>query len=200
MTVENVAKIAHELNASYCRSIGDDSQLSWEDAPEWQKESAVNGVKFHLEHPDASPSASHESWLKQKTEEGWKYGAVKNPETKEHPCFVPYEQLPTEQKSKDYLFKQVIDSLRENINSQITDAVTQSVVGSFGQKVIGMFNPSNDPSILYAKQLSAALVDLLNDVYDAKENKDDVVCRMVYESTVVGILSAQMNIVKLITY
>lgn len=200
MTVENVAKIAHELNTSYCRSIGDDSQPSWEDAPEWQKESAVNGVKFHLEHPDASPSASHESWLKQKTEEGWKYGAVKNPETKEHPCFVPYEQLPTEQKSKDYLFKQVIDSLRGSINSQITDAVTQSVVGSFGQKVIGVFNPSNDPSILYAKQLSAALVDLLNDVYDAKENKDDVVCRMVYESTVVGILSAQMNIVKLITY
>lgn len=112
MTVENVAQVAHEINKAFCASIGDDSQPSWENAPEWQKSSEINGVKFHLDNPDASPSASHGSWLKQKTEEGWKYGAVKNVEKKEHPCFVPYEELPTEQKSKDYLFKQVIHSLK----------------------------------------------------------------------------------------
>lgn len=112
MKVEKIAQVAHEINKSYCESIGDLSQPSWEKAPEWQKSSAVNGVNFHLENPEAPPSASHESWLKQKTEEGWKYGSVKNAETKEHPCFVPYEDLPTEQKSKDYLFKQVVHSLR----------------------------------------------------------------------------------------
>jgi hypothetical protein len=115
MTIEKIAQVAHEINRAFCQSIGDGSQSFWEDAPEWQKSSAINGVKFHLENPDASPSASHENWLKQKTEEGWKYGAVKNPETKEHPCFVPYEQLPTEQKSKDYLFKQVIHSLKNEL-------------------------------------------------------------------------------------
>lgn len=111
MTKENFAQVAHEINKAFCASIGDDSQPSWADAPEWQKSSAINGVQFHIDNPDASPSASHESWLKQKTEEGWKYGLVKNPELKEHPCFVPYDKLPTEQKSKDYLFKQVIHSL-----------------------------------------------------------------------------------------
>lgn len=111
MTKENVAQVAHEINKAFCASIGDDSQPTWEDAPEWQKSSAVNGVQFHIDNPEASPSASHESWLKQKEDEGWKYGEVKNPETKEHPCFVPYEQLPVEQRSKDYLFKQVIHSL-----------------------------------------------------------------------------------------
>lgn len=112
MTIQQIAQVSHEVNAAYCRAIGDNSQTSWEIAPEWQRESAINGVKFHLENPDASPSASHESWLKEKTLAGWKYGPVKNPETKKHPCFVPYDQLPVEQKAKDYLFKQTVESLK----------------------------------------------------------------------------------------
>lgn len=111
MTKENIAQVAHEINKAYCESIGDTSQPTWADAPEWQKSSAIVGVQFHLDNPQASPSASHDSWLKQKTEEGWKYGEVKDAEKKEHPCFVPYDQLPVSQKSKDYLFKQVIHSL-----------------------------------------------------------------------------------------
>lgn len=113
MTIEQIAQVAHEINKAYCESIGDNSQPSWEDAPEWQKSSAKVGVVFHLENPDASPSASHESWLKQKTEEGWKYGPVKDADKKEHPCFVPYSQLPKEQQSKDFLFRQVIHSLKD---------------------------------------------------------------------------------------
>jgi hypothetical protein len=116
MQVEHIAQVAHELNKAYCESIGDNSQTTWEDAPEWQKSSAIYVVKFHLDNPGALPSASHESWLKQKTEEGWKYGEVKNAETKEHPCFVPYEQLPTEQKSKDFIFRQTVHSLKSHID------------------------------------------------------------------------------------
>lgn len=116
MTIEQIAQVAHEINKSYCESIGDNSQPSWDDAPEWQKSSAINGVKFHLDNPDAPPSASHDSWLKQKEEEGWKYGAVKDADKKEHPCYVPYDELPTEQKSKDFLFKQIVHSLKPFIN------------------------------------------------------------------------------------
>lgn len=112
MNIENLAQVAHEINKAYCESIGDFSQTSWEDAPEWQKESAVKGVGFHLDNPDASPSASHDSWMKQKEEDGWKYGPVKDAEKKEHPCYVPYDQLPLEQRSKDYLFKQAVHSLK----------------------------------------------------------------------------------------
>ncbi|RTK92569.1 MAG: hypothetical protein EKK61_03985 [Rickettsiales bacterium] len=113
MDKTDIAKVAHELNKAYCESIGDISQPSWEEAPEWQKSSAINGVQFHIDNPNATPANSHESWLKQKTEEGWKYGEVKNPETKEHPCFLPYEQLPTSQKAKDYIFRQTIHSLKK---------------------------------------------------------------------------------------
>jgi hypothetical protein len=119
MTVENIAQVAHEINRAYCESIGDTSQQSWADAPDWQRSSAINGVNFHLNNPEAPPSASHDSWLKQKEEEGWKYGEVKNPETKEHPCFVPYDQLPTEQKSKDFLFKQVVHSLKSYVEVDV---------------------------------------------------------------------------------
>jgi hypothetical protein len=45
-------------------------------------------------HPTASAAASYENWLKNKWGEGWVYGSVKSPEAKEHPCMVPYEQLP----------------------------------------------------------------------------------------------------------
>ena len=72
-------------------------------------------MKFHLENPNAGPDESHKSWLKQKEEEGWKYGPVKNPETKEHPCFVSYDELPVNQRSKDYLFKQVVHSLKNQL-------------------------------------------------------------------------------------
>jgi hypothetical protein len=115
MTVEQVAQVAHEINMAYCQSIGDNSQPTWEDAPEWQKSSAIKGVEFHLANPDAGPDASHVSWMIQKHQEGWRYGPVKDPIKKEHPCYVPYEELPTEQKAKDYLFKQIVHSLKNQI-------------------------------------------------------------------------------------
>lgn len=111
MDVQSIARVCHEVNRAYCQSIGDNSQPSWDEAPDWQKQSAENGVKFHLENPDAKPSHSHEEWLKEKEATGWKYGPVKNPEAKEHPCFVPYDQLPEEQKKKDVLFIAVVHAL-----------------------------------------------------------------------------------------
>ena len=102
------AKIAHEVNRAYCESIGDDSQVAWELAPEWQKQSAVKGIELHwtarMSGQELPPSASHDSWLKEKLDTGWKYGPTKNVEAKEHPCCVPYDELPLEQKTKDYLF------------------------------------------------------------------------------------------------
>lgn len=113
MQKEAIAKVAHEVNRAYCTSLGDNSQPVWESAPEWQKSSAINGVQFHLDNPNAKPSDSHDSWLKQKTEEGWKFGVTKDPVKKEHPCFLPYDKLPTDQKTKDFLFIAVVRSLEK---------------------------------------------------------------------------------------
>ena len=108
ISVETLARIAHEVNRAYCRAIGDLSQPTWEDAPDWQKDSAVNGVIFHIVNPAASPDESHEEWLAEKRATGWKYGPVKDTKRKEHPCFVEYAELPLEQRVKDYLFRGVV--------------------------------------------------------------------------------------------
>ncbi len=106
--VEDVARICHETNRVYCQTIGDNSQPLWFDAPEWQRDSAMNGVKFKIAKPDSSPEESHENWLKQKENEGWSYGPVKDVEKKTHPCFVPYGELPVEQRLKDRLFQNIV--------------------------------------------------------------------------------------------
>ena len=108
---EDIARVAHEINAAYCLAFGDDSQLGWDDAPQWQRDSAIKGVEFHAANPDASPSNSHDSWLAEKEAAGWVYGDVKEPEKKQHPCMVPFDELPPEQKAKDYIFRQVVHSL-----------------------------------------------------------------------------------------
>ncbi|QLI49420.1 hypothetical protein vBPaeMUSP18_17 [Pseudomonas phage vB_PaeM_USP_18] len=113
MKVLVIARVAHEINRAYCASLGDTSQPSWDEAPEWQQKSAIAGVEMHLANPDATPEQSHESWLKQKTEEGWVYGEVKDAEKKQHPCCVPYGELPAEQKAKDYLFRAVVHQLKD---------------------------------------------------------------------------------------
>ena len=43
--VATIAIICHEANKIYCESLGDNSQESWEDAPEWQRASAIDGVQ-----------------------------------------------------------------------------------------------------------------------------------------------------------
>lgn len=110
--IKSIARVAHEINRAYCQALGDISQPTWEEAPDWQRSSAVNGVQFHIDNPLAGPDHSHNEWMKEKEACGWKYGPVKNPKTKEHPCFVPYEQLPVEQKAKDYLFRAVVHLLK----------------------------------------------------------------------------------------
>jgi hypothetical protein len=116
MLIDSIAKVCHEANRALCEIQGDLSQPEWECAPDWQRTSAVNGVAFHLKNPNASPSASHDSWMAEKERDGWKYGSVKDPERKEHPCFVPYDELPPEQQAKDYLFKAIVHGLSKFVD------------------------------------------------------------------------------------
>jgi hypothetical protein len=71
----------------------------------------VVGVEMHLANPNATPEDSHKSWMDQKLKEGWVFGEAKDGNAKTHPCLVPYEQLPPEQRAKDYLFRGVVHAI-----------------------------------------------------------------------------------------
>ena len=115
MTVEDIAKVCHEVNRVYCQSLGDHSQVPWEQAPEWQRLSAVAGVEHRLANPGAPVSASHDSWLAFKKEDGWVYGPKKDVEKRQHPCMVPYDELPPEQRTKDALFVTIVEACRHGV-------------------------------------------------------------------------------------
>lgn len=42
----------------------------------------------------------HEVWSANRRADGWSYGPVRNDEKKQHPCMVPYDELP--EREKDY--------------------------------------------------------------------------------------------------
>lgn len=107
--IEACARAAHEANRAYRMAIGEDPELPWEQAPEWQRASAIAGIEPALQ--GATPKESHEAWAKLKIEEGWTYGPIKDPEAKTHPCLLPYEQLPYEQQLKDTLYLAVVRAM-----------------------------------------------------------------------------------------
>ena len=44
---------------------------------------------------------THEIWAQGRINDGWTYGEVRNDENLEHPCLVPYDQLPESEKAYD---------------------------------------------------------------------------------------------------
>ena len=122
LPIAEVAEMTHEANRLYCQLIGDAEQPSWGNAPDWQKESAINGIQAVIDnygylsrrHSDEYRE-QHDGWMYEKLMNGWKYGPVKDADKKEHPCLVPYDKLPDEQKRKDVLFKAIVETFLKKV-------------------------------------------------------------------------------------
>lgn len=110
-TVELIAAMCHRVNKAVCEAAGDHSQPTWENAPDWQKESAIDGVLLALTTLDPTPQQNHKNWVDYKLADGWVRGDVKDPVKKTHPCLVPFVDLPIEQKIKDYVFLAVVEGM-----------------------------------------------------------------------------------------
>lgn len=112
--IDQIARVCYTVNRAYCLSINDNTQpVAWEHAEETSRESARKGVIFALGNPGATPEKQHEAWLADKKAQGFVYGPVKDLTAKVHPCMVPYDQLPQEQRVKDELFLAVVRSMED---------------------------------------------------------------------------------------
>lgn len=98
--VLHAARVAHDVS----RVLGDNSQPSWGEAPEWQRKSALLGVRAIQANPGITSAQQHALWRAQMVSDGWAYGDAKDVEKKTHPCLVPYDELPDEQQVKAVLF------------------------------------------------------------------------------------------------
>ena len=125
--IEACARAAHEANRAYCIALGDLSQPSWDNAPEWQKSSARNGVSGALS--GNTPEQSHEAWSAEKIANEWKFGPVKDPDKLEHPCLVAYADLPVAQRAKDDIFLAVVRAVHLGLQSVAADHIEKLANG-----------------------------------------------------------------------
>jgi ryanodine receptor 2 len=44
---------------------------------------------------------THEVWARTRIDQGWTYGPTRDDAARKHPCLVPYEELPEEEKKYD---------------------------------------------------------------------------------------------------
>jgi len=99
-----IAKECHRNNREYCKLIGDDSKVEWDEAPVWEQESVCQGVLDILESPDVTPEQMHQKWFDFLRRDGWAHGKKKSLSQKTHPCLVPFNELPAAHQVKDEIF------------------------------------------------------------------------------------------------
>lgn len=74
-SLEIIARACHEANAAIC--IHNDEEFHhWNDAPEWQRDAAIDGVETILNDPSITPEDLHKAWMDKKIDDGWTYGQL----------------------------------------------------------------------------------------------------------------------------
>jgi hypothetical protein len=114
--VRRIACVCHEANRGYQKSFpaeGIPIAKPWSEFREVypdQAKGVEEGVRRALD--GASPVDLHRNWCRDKINDGWTYGPEKNVVAKTHPCLLPHDELPEEQRTKDYLFAAIVSALK----------------------------------------------------------------------------------------
>lgn len=130
-TYEILARAIHEEYTQHMKEQGftphvKPSMVPWEELPEGLKESnrgQAEHIRVKLETVGCDIAIStdwgaplfefspkevellaemeHERWAEGQLRKGWKYGPTRDDEVKTHPCLIPWNELPDDEKDKD---------------------------------------------------------------------------------------------------
>ncbi|WP_374215312.1 RyR domain-containing protein [Streptomyces sp. NEAU-Y11] len=113
-THEQVARVIHEANRAVQQIVGDPAPSSeWATSSWRERQATTQGVYRALE--GRTPQQLHQDWCDHKVAHGWRFGPVKSEQARTHPCLVPYEDLPMEQRIKDEIFLAIADILAPHV-------------------------------------------------------------------------------------
>ncbi|HLI38721.1 MAG TPA: RyR domain-containing protein [Streptosporangiaceae bacterium] len=113
-TDEEIARVIHAANAELQRIQGDPvPSQPWDSEPAEIRDGAIASVAYARD--GVTTAALHEAWLRDKREHGWQYGPEKDSQAKTHPCMVPYDKLPAEQRDKSRLFVAIVRVLTHDM-------------------------------------------------------------------------------------
>ncbi len=120
--IQACAQAAHDASRAYCQTIGDHTQVPWDQAAPWQRAHCIKGVTGALK--GETPAQSHEAWKKMMKDCDWRYGPEKDAYRKEHPSIAPYSKLPAEQRAKDVLYIAVVSAMAKALGLEMTGGGT----------------------------------------------------------------------------
>ncbi|WP_414639273.1 RyR domain-containing protein [Archangium sp.] len=116
--IEVIAAACHSAWYAYTVLALGEKGEEWLHAPEWQKESIRDAVRFWLRMGPAAVDIerkSHENWMRQRLDSGWRFGPSKDAEAKTHPCLVDYAELPESQRKKDTVVVQAFRAVSREV-------------------------------------------------------------------------------------
>lgn len=105
--IGEIARVAHAAITEFQAQHGDpDPSLPGDLGDAEAHAVTLAGIRAII--GGATPEQLHETWVRTREAQGWKFGPRKDSRLKTHPCMVPYGKLPEHQRVKDAVFAAIV--------------------------------------------------------------------------------------------
>ena len=111
--IEQIAKTAHAIHRAYCLEMGIPTQPKWEDVDSGHKDVVYTSIINITQGSVKSAEESHNKFIESKYAQGWRFGEVYSIEDKLNPRMVDFSRLTIEQRVKEKLFFECVNSFNK---------------------------------------------------------------------------------------